>query len=185
MLWRQASQPAMEIPYKQNIHTDHVFNELFNSHWNGVYELCLRYCTNEFVAKDLTQNIFLSVWERKISFKDKKSAEQYLSKSAKYQVLNYLRDKKDAVELDEFTGNKNTTETYRYNPDSIYTCNELSRKISVQIETLPEPSKTIFKLSRYEALNYLQIAAQMGVSVKTVEKHISKALRSLKSALLQ
>lgn len=175
----------MDKQYKQSIPTDHAFNELFNSHWNGVYQLCLRYCTNEFVAKDLTQNIFLSVWERKIRFKDKKSAAQYLSKSAKYQVLNYLRNKKDAVEIDESTGNKNAAETYRYNPDAIYTCNELSRNITIQIDTLPEPSKTIFQLSRYEAMNYLQIATQMGISVKTVEKHISRALRSLKTALLQ
>lgn len=168
----------------RNIHTDRDFGDLFNRHWNGVYQLCLRYCADESAAKDLTQNIFLSVWERKITFDSSKSAEQYLSRSAKYQVLNYLRNKKITVETNEYTGNENLTEIYRYNPESVYTCNELSQKIDSRIEALPEPSKTIFLLSRHQAMSYLQIADEMGVSVKTVEKHMTLALKNLRTELM-
>lgn len=174
----------MKSEYRLKIDVNDAFNELFNNHWNGVYQLCLRYCSSECVAKDLTQNIFLSIWERKITFEDTKSAEQFLSKSAKYQVLNYLRNKKDTVETTEYTGQQNPTEAYRYNPESVYICNELSREINMQVEILPEPAKTIFLLSRHQTMTYLQIAIQMGVSVKTVEKHMTRALRSLKAALL-
>jgi len=174
----------MRLQYSQDIDVDDAFNELFNSHWHGVYNLCLRYCAEEAVAKDLTQNIFMSIWEKKTTFQDKKSAEQYLSKSAKYQVLNYLRNKKDTVEANEHTGNQNSIETLRYNPESVYTCNELSRNINLQIETLPEPARTIFLLSRQQTKSYLQIADQLGISVKTVEKHMTRALRSLRTALL-
>eukprot|EP01133_Synstelium_polycarpum_P011764 gene11764-13724_t len=169
--------------FRRNINTDYAFVELFNRHWAAVYQLCFRYCADENAAKDLSQNIFLSIWERKIRFQDPKSAKQYLCKSAKYQVLNYLRNKKETIEIDEQAGKDNSTETYRYNPESVYTCNELSRIINDQIDALPEPSRTIFLLSRQQAMSYLQIAERMGISVKTVEKHMSRALRNLKSEL--
>lgn len=173
----------MKLEHSHHIDVDAAFKGLFDIHWNGVFQLCLRYTSDESAAKDLTQDIFLSIWERKITFEDKKSAEQYLSKSAKYQVLNYLRNKKNNVPTDENTGHKNVIETYRYNPESVYTSNELSEKINSKVDTLPEPAKTIFLLSRHQTLTYLQIAGQMGISVKTVEKHMTRALQSLRTAI--
>lgn len=173
----------MKPAYSHIKNIDEAFKKLFDNYWNGVYQLCVRYCKEESVAKDLTQNIFLSIWERKVTFEDIKSAEQYLSRSAKYQVLNYLRNQKDNIPTNENSGNHNFTETYRYNPESVYINNELSKKIDSEVNTLPEPAKTIFLLSRQQTLTYTQIASQMGISIKTVEKHMTRALRNLRAVI--
>lgn len=157
---------------------------LFNRHWDEVYQFCLRFSNDEEAAKDLTQNIFLSVWERKIEFPDTQSASRYLNKSAKYQALNYLRNKKDTVEVNESVGFEGHSVTNRTNPESVYICAELSSEITLRITALAEPARTIFLLSREQELSYREIAEQMGIAVKTVEKHMTRALQKLRASLL-
>lgn len=163
-----------------SISTDEAFTSLFDIHWNNVYQLCKRYCGNEAVAKDLTQNIFLSVWDRHLTFEDEQSAWQYLAKSARYQVLNHIRNQKPNVEATDDTITGDVIETNRYNPERIYLTAEFTRETSLKISMLAEPGKTIFLLSREQDLSYRQIAEHLGIAVKTVEKHMSRVLQNLR-----
>lgn len=161
-----------------HLEKDKAFITLFNLHWNNVYRLCKHYAGDEAVAKDLTQEIFLSVYERKISFDCEQHAGQYLAKAARYRVLNYLRDEKraDSIETED------PVETNRYNPETVYMATELQNRLTLQVSNLPEPSRTMFLLSREQEMSYRQIADQLGIAVKTVEKHMSRALRLLKTS---
>ena len=60
---------------------------------------------------------------------------------------------------------------------------ELQQKINDALKELPEQCRTVFQMSRYEELKYKSIADKLGISVKTVENHIGKALRILRSKL--
>src|SRR5690606_34527687 len=61
--------------------------------------------------------------------------------------------------------------------------NELERRINAAIETLPEQCRMVFKLSRFEELKYAEIAAQLNISIKTVENHMGKALKIMREQL--
>ncbi|SEN09041.1 RNA polymerase sigma-70 factor, ECF subfamily [bacterium A37T11] len=164
----------------KDIEIDVDFIRLFNTHWDEVYRLCLRYCGNEDLSKDLTQNIFLSVWERGNTFEDEQSAWQYLAKAARYQVLNHLRNEKPREVITESTGSGNLIEANRYNPEDIYMTVEFAEEMTQRINLLAEPGRTMFLLSREQQLSYRQIAEQLGIAVKTVEKHMSQVLRILR-----
>lgn len=164
----------------KDIQNDKAFVALFDVHWNEVYRICYRMTGDEEVSKDLTQNIFLSVWERGTTFSDPSSASQYLSKCARYQVLNHMRNQKTTIVADEYTGAENAVETNRYNPELQFIRVELNDQMNLRIASLPEPGKTIFLLSREQNLCYREIAASLNIAVKTVEKYITKSLKILR-----
>jgi len=170
-------------PAGRNIQTNLAFKALYRLHWSRVYTLCVRYGLDEAHAKDITQNIFLSVWERGLDFPDDQRASAFLTKAARFQVLNYFRDQKHTVPADEGTGAENKVETLRYNPESIFTLREVSRQITTEVNALDEPTRTIFMLSRQQDKSYREISEEMGIAVKTVEKHMSRALLKLRSVL--
>lgn len=158
------------------------FVGFFNLHWAKVYGLALAMCGNESAAKDICQDIFLSIWTRGMVFENELEATKYLARSTRYQILNHFRNKKDLEEIND-TNYSNHTEMSRYNPESILLNKELALQLEVMIDKLEEPSKSIFMLSREQNLTYKQIADEMGIAVKTVEKHISRALKELKGTL--
>lgn len=132
----------------------------------------------------MTQNIFVSVWERELVFPEPKAAEVFLSKAARFQVLKYHRDKKLKQPVTEQTGYEDKVEVLRYNPETLYTLKEFSLQIHDQVDALQEPGRTIFILSRMQEKTYREIGMELGIAVKTVEKHMSKALFQLRSVLI-
>lgn len=160
--------------------TELEFSDFFNLHWSNVFALALKLCNEEEVAKDICQNIFSSVWSRGLRYDNDGAAAAYLVKATKFQVLNYFRDAKQNEQLSE-QHFQNNTDQLRYNPETLFFDKELSKQLDKHIARLKEPSRTIFKLSRENNLSYREIAAEQGVAVKTVEKHISIALRQLRS----
>ncbi|QIL40465.1 sigma-70 family RNA polymerase sigma factor [Pedobacter sp. HDW13] len=158
------------------------FVGFFNLHWAKVYGLALSMCGNQAAAKDICQDIFLSIWTRGLIFDNELEASKYLARSTKYQILNHFRNKKNQEDVTDINYN-DFIEISRYNPESILLDKELSLQFEMVIARLEEPSKSIFMLSREQNLTYKQIADEMGIAVKTVEKHISRALKELKSSL--
>jgi len=175
----------MEVfPSSRDILRDEAFNTLFNTHWNDVYHLCTNYCRDKDVAKDLTQTIFLSIWERNIELPDPHDASAYLFKAAKFQVLNYIRNQKNTIDVHDRVIENTLIDANRYNPEMLLISTETGESISVKIEELGEPTRSIFLMSREERLTYVQIAGKMDIAVKTVEKHMTRALRQLRGQLL-
>ena len=62
---------------------------------------------------------------------------------------------------------------------------ELQKRVQDALNTLPEQCRQVFGLSRFEALKYREIAEQLGISIKTVETHMGKALRILRMELAE
>lgn len=154
---------------------------VFQFYWKKVFLNCLFYSKDYNTAKDLTQNIFLNMWERNISFEDKDSLNKYLTKCAKYQVLNYFRYTKRNMLLP--TEELPDTPENDYNPENQYNHQELNKYLEIVINSLSEPSKTVFLMSRTEQLTYSAISTKLGISVSTVEYHMSKALSHLRDKI--
>lgn len=154
---------------------------VFQFYWKKVFLNCLFYSNDYNMAKDLTQNIFMNMWERGVSFDDKESLNRYLTKCAKYQVLNYFRYTKrnnilPTEELPDIPKND-------YNPEYQYSHKQLNEHLQLAIDSLNEPSKTVFLMSRAEQLTYNAISNKLGISVSTVEYHMSRALSQLREKI--
>ena len=151
-----------------------LFREQYVSLCNGVNQL-LR---DESLSEDLVQEVFIKVWEKKESVDVNERFIFYLKRSCYHAALKYLSSK--SYRLD--------TETSLELPDSRATDEairsaDLSFKIKKGIASLPEKTQLIFTLSRYEELTYKEIAKQLDLSIKSVEKHMGKALKILRATL--
>lgn len=131
-------------------------------------------------AEDVVQQVFISLWEKRETLEVKVSLKSLLYKYVYNAGLNRVQQKKvrsnyakeaQVVQLNYTEAEKKLEEK------------ELSNKIEKSIDGLPEQCAKIFRMSRFQHLKYQEIADQMGLSVKTVENQMGKALKLLRENL--
>lgn len=152
---------------------------LFKRHYSLVSYAIYNLVKDPQTTEDLAQEVFMEIWKRRDSLVINTSLKAYLRRSAVNKTLNYLRDKKNwrNEELSEIQFNLSAE------PGKTLETTELEKIVGQAIEQLPERCQLIFKLSRVEEKSYQEIADKLGISVKTVENQIVKALRMLRDAL--
>ncbi len=139
-------------------------------------------------SRDLVQDAFFALWEKSGQLEIKQSPKAYLYQMVRNGCLNYNRHLsiKNTAEADL---EKKITELekqfYKRTDDPYFSLIELEleQKINEVIEGMPAKCRAVFELSRYENLKNKEIAEKLDISVKMVEKHISKALVILRRDL--
>jgi RNA polymerase sigma-70 factor (family 1) len=133
-------------------------------------------------AEEITQNIFISLWERRHTVAIE-NLEAYLMVSITYQTLNYIESKltrdKFALSLPpqyNETSGENSVENTVFLQD-------LMAALETALDSLPEKTQAVYRMSRFENLSGRDIAERMGLSEKSVEYHISQSLRFLRTQL--
>jgi len=122
----------------------------------------------------------MNLWNTRDSITSEKSVKSYLYTSVKNRGLNWVRDHKKFrsyvldIEIEDYD--------MVYERDSLSE-SEVLQKINKAMEKLPERCRQVFELSRFEELKYKEIAEKLGISVKTVEVQVSKALKILRIEL--
>ena len=160
---------------------EEAFELLFKQYYQPLCIFALRYLPDEDAAKDLVQDMFFKIWEKRETFYITTSLESYLYRSVHNLSINYLNHEKikkgykDKI-LDGF-------KRRLYNDDHAFSEFKLQEEVDKSIESLPERRKKIFKLSRMDGLKYSEIAARMDISVKTVEAQMIQAISFLRDKL--
>jgi len=133
------------------------------------------------VAEEMVHQVFLKILERKAPIALRTSTKAYLFRSVNNECLNYIKHQKVKQTYQSHATNEmeNRPET----PSAKLSYKELELQLKQAINELPEQCRTIFQLSRFEELKYAQIADELGISVKTVEAQMSKALKRLRVEL--
>jgi RNA polymerase sigma-70 factor (ECF subfamily) len=140
------------------------------------------------VSRDLVQDAFFMLWEKADQLEIKQSPKAYLYQAVKNSCLNYQRHLQIKNTAEAQIGNKiaELEQAIYMDTESPYFSlleKELEEKINEVIERMPEKCKEVFKLSRFENMKNREIAEHLDISVKMVEKHISKALVILRRDL--
>jgi RNA polymerase sigma-70 factor (ECF subfamily) len=155
-----------------------AFTEIYNRFWKGLYQTSFNILRDEGDAQDVTQNIFISLWQRR-SQVEIASLKSYLHQAARFLVFKAIRDRKYDAELAERL-KETTAEIINDNP-LIY--KEQQQLVHRLLDNLPESCREVFILSRFENYTYKQIAAYLNISEKAVEKRMSKTLKLIRSGL--
>jgi RNA polymerase sigma-70 factor (ECF subfamily) len=121
------------------------------------------------------QQTMITIWEKRISFNVTVSLRSYLYRSVHNTALNKIRNQK--VRL-AYAGEQMHSALVS-SPDAL-AGKELGKQIHAAINQLPEQCRMVFQLSRFSELKYAEIADHLGISVKTVENHMGKALKLLR-----
>ncbi|REA63782.1 hypothetical protein DSL64_04975 [Dyadobacter luteus] len=152
-----------------------AFAELYQRHVRFLVYTAIRKTGSKSVAEDIVQDTFIKFWIKRQTFDIEKNVQAYLSGILKNNVIDhYHREQKKALlPLDdvEIPGIDNTQEYLNLNV--------LSNLYEQSLTKLPPKCRTAFELSR-KGFSMKEIAQSMEISEKTVEAHISKALRLLR-----
>ncbi len=152
---------------------------LFELHYPGICQTIHRYVADRALVEDLAQEVFVRFWEKRQQITITVSIQAYLRRMAVNEALAWLRRHKHWEE--ELT--PETSAGLDPSAEEHFMHGELQRSIVEAIDTLPPKCRTVFQLSRFEELTYQEIADQMGISIKTVENQMGKALRILRERL--
>jgi RNA polymerase sigma-70 factor (ECF subfamily) len=157
------------------------FDSLYLDNYPALQRYAYTILSDIELAEEMVHQVFLKILERKDPLDVQTSLKAYLFRSVNNECLNYIKHQKVKQTYHSYATNEmgNTTET----PSSKLNYKELEFQIIKSINDLPEQCRTIFQLSRFEELKYGQIADQLGISVKTVEAQMSKALKRLRVEL--
>ena len=160
--------------------SDHdAFEYFFNKYNRRVYGFAFKLLNNKHESENIVQVIFMKLWENRELLNENLSIKSYLFQITKNTVTNLIKRKvHHQVFIDYMKGSEvlNTL-----NEDIEY--QELNKEIVKAIHELPERRKIIFLKSRYENMSYKEIAAELNVSVNTVDSQIRHALKYLKDQL--
>lgn len=130
-------------------------------------------------AEDLVQQAFVKLWESHARLDVAWSLKAYLYRSVHNACLNRIRSQKVQSKYVEY----NTQQAAMLYTPPDDTSPELLERFQRALDALPPQCRHIFELSRFETLKYREIADQLGVSIKTVETQMGKALRVLRAQL--
>ena len=129
------------------------------------------------VAEDLAQDVFFDVWKKRDSLNINISLKAYLRRAAINKTLNYIRDRKIRWDdEDKILMMESDTVSITEKLEG----EDLKKVVDAAIDKLPERCRLVFSLSRFEEMTYQEIASHLGISIKTVENQMTKALKLLK-----
>ncbi|GGM78203.1 DNA-directed RNA polymerase sigma-70 factor [Dyadobacter beijingensis] len=155
---------------------------LFKRYYNPLCSHAVRFVYSKQIAEDLVSEVFFQFYRTKAYENITSSYTSYLFRSVRNECYTYMRrefGKTDSLELNE----EHPISTYHQQPDAEIHYNNLFLKVNEVIARLPMQCQKVFLLSRFENKKYHEIADELHISPKTVEVHISKALKHLRSAL--
>ncbi len=157
-----------------------TFEALFKTHFIYLSNFAFQYVSDMDTAKDITQKIFVHLWENREKMDTTKSIQSYLFTAVKNRCLNHIRDHKKYRSRILDVDIHDVELTYE---NDYLAVEELQNKIDKAMLQLPEKCREVFELSRYQNKKYKEIAEILNISVKTVEAHMSRALKSLRTDL--
>jgi len=155
---------------------------LYSSYYSYICMVVYKMIGDGSTAEDIAQEVFVEVWKRRESLDVNTSLKGYLRKVAVNKTLNHIRAKKMDFDQEDAILHVPTKDVSTLNK---LEAEDLKAAINQSVESLPEKCRIIFGLSRFEEKTYREIAEQLGISIKTVENQMSKALKIVRKAVLE
>jgi RNA polymerase sigma-70 factor (ECF subfamily) len=155
--------------------SEDAFRELYERYQGSLLTKAVTFLGCESTAKDCLQDVFVSIWIKRQSLAIT-NLNHYLHQAVRFRALRWLERTRLAEGLEErLLGGAEP-----FLASAALECKELRARLERRIDTLPPDQQTIFLLHREQNLTYAQIAQKLNISVKTVEKKMSLALKSLR-----
>lgn len=156
-----------------------AFDALYMAYSPMVERFAYAILKNRQEVDDLSQNIFLKVWEIRTSLRDIRSFRSYLFAMVRNAVIDILSRRKVVLCPDQLS--ERVLEDID-NPTVLekIDAHNLLLMVNIAVSAMPEQRRKVFTMSREKNMTHKEIADVLGISVKTVEYHISKALATLR-----
>jgi RNA polymerase sigma-70 factor (family 1) len=155
------------------------FTEIFEENFEYIRNY-LYYLSGDIeLTEDLVQDVFLRLWEKRDTLNDE-TLRSYLFSIARNCFLKNVRRQKYDLKFRSALLNRKDTES----PEFLLEMKEFDQRLQKVIAGMPEKCRTVFLMSRHDGMSYREIAERFNVSIKAVEKQMSKALAILREQMV-
>lgn len=161
-----------------------AFERFFKTYFKSLYAYAFTMVQDEIMAEEIVQQVFYKIWEKKEQFAVHTSVKAFLYKAIYNECLNYLKHQKHKNTHQSYVVYVNRDRVSDDNAAMRVELNELQSRLQAALSELPEQCRTIFYMSRFDELKYREIAERMGLSIKTIEAQMGKALKILRGKLI-
>jgi RNA polymerase sigma-70 factor (ECF subfamily) len=162
---------------------ERAFEALFKLYYARLTLFSNRFVNDLSIAEEIVADVFELLWEKGHEVTFSSSVSSYLFKMVQNRSLNYLKHQKIENLYVAYLERNNLFDEVRSAVENGYEEKELAQQINAAINTLPEKCREIFVLSRFSDMKYKEIASQLNISPKTVERQVSIALEKLRQTL--
>lgn len=152
---------------------------LVERHWQKVLQHALSFVKSYPVAEELTQDVFIQIWEKREKLSTVNNFDNYLFIVSRNLIISHIRKK--LIETDSLKDEK--LQEMFFKPDEQYEFQELVEIINKGAALLPEPRRSVFLLSRIEGRDADYISKELGIAKRTVRWHLVQALNFLRNYL--
>ncbi len=154
---------------------DAAFTEIYNRYWKKLIALGYSYTKDKFAAEEIVQEVFVSLWNRRGVVKID-TLSSYLATAIKFSVFKSIYTKNRREKLLEHMPGSPLAEL----PEDLFHAKFLEEYVNGLVEQLPEKCRLVYQYSRQKGLSPQEIADEMNIAKKTVEAHLTKALKMLR-----
>jgi len=158
-----------------------AYTEIYNRYWQKLFAVAAYKLKNLADAEEVVQDIFLEIWNRRVSLSISSKLSSYLATAVTYKVINVLAKRNVQLRYAEYAIEH--TPQADFSTTNWLSFDELQQQLLKHVANLPEKCQLVFKLSKEEGLSHKEIATKLHISEKTVEAHLSKAKQILKMNL--
>lgn len=157
-----------------------AFRVIYHHYHKRIAAFCLENGLTMEDSKEVVQDTFVKLWEKKSKIESHKNFEGYFFKIAKNQIVDRFRkfSRQRAAEQYQIFMLRAENET-----ENTVLHNELETQIQTTLDSLPQIRRLVFHMSRIKGKTNRQIANELDISIRTVETHISKALQTFNEVL--
>lgn len=158
-----------------------AFQDLYEKYAPKIYHFSISYLKNENDSEELVQDVFLKVWEKREILEASQNVKAYIFKIAVNSIYDFIRRKSIENAFNDFTRLNYVDE----NNDTWHTViyEEMKTTLADLISRMPEQRRRIFQLSKNKGLSNSEIAEKLGLSKRTVENQLYRAVTFLKEHL--
>jgi RNA polymerase sigma-70 factor (ECF subfamily) len=157
-----------------------AFDAIFRAHYAPLVGLAESLVRERAIAEEVVQEVMLELWRRRESLTVEESLRAYLFRATRNRALNHLRHERVERKGEPYARGHSSTPAVGH---LRLVEDEIDAALREAVQSLPERCRQVFELSRGHGLRYAEIAATLGISVKTVEAQMGKALRILRDRL--
>lgn len=152
----------------------------YTNYQKSVHHFLKTYCRDEFLVEEMTQEAFLHLWDNRNKLNPALSVKNFLFTIARNRITDQLRQKRNQARIIQL---RHTGETKDFSTMDEVILADYNRLLSSALLKLPARNREVFALSRTTHLSNTEISQQLNISLKAVEKHITKTLHFLRGFL--
>jgi RNA polymerase sigma-70 factor (ECF subfamily) len=158
---------------------DDAYSAIFRDQYPGLVVSATRLLGERALAEEIAQDVMLELWRRRASLVLTGPIRAYLQQATRNRALNRLRQARTAQRGEVFLRGPTASPP----SDSLAISSELHQAAANAIASLSEPQREVFEMNRQRGLTYGEIAELLGISVKSVEARMGRALKQLREHL--